>query len=183
MLHQVARPSSTLSVAEQYVHYLVNIKGPSSTTSTWQRNNDVAGIHSTGTPMWTRSRHGNTPIQLDFPEIWHNTPGQYIECTCKLTANRTIMTNNIMTFNQVKCKHQHATHEVKPNLCIESLRLSLTNRLPHNRTVITTDHEWNHTWFNWFPCNQQWSLSDHKWYHNSQSRWPHHNPTSAMQIT
>ena len=57
--------------------------------------------------MWTRSRHG-----------------QYIECTCKLTANRTIMTNNTMTFNQVKCKQQHATHAVKPNLCIESLRLS-----------------------------------------------------------
>ena len=30
ILHQVARPSGTHGVAEQYVHYLVNIKGPRS---------------------------------------------------------------------------------------------------------------------------------------------------------
>ena len=29
-LQQVARPSGTLGAAEQYVHYLVNIKGPRS---------------------------------------------------------------------------------------------------------------------------------------------------------
>ena len=28
MLHQVARPSGTHGVAEQYVHYLMNMKGP-----------------------------------------------------------------------------------------------------------------------------------------------------------
>ena len=42
MLHQVARPSGTHGAAEQYVHYLVNIKGASITTSTRQRNNVVA---------------------------------------------------------------------------------------------------------------------------------------------
>ena len=93
-------------------------------TTTRQRNNVVAGLHSIGTPMWTRSRLGSTPIQLDFPKIWHNTPGQYIECTCKLTTSITIMANNIMTFNQVKCKQQHATHAVKPNLRTESLGLT-----------------------------------------------------------
>ena len=30
MLHQVARPSGTRGAAKQYVHYLVNIKGPRS---------------------------------------------------------------------------------------------------------------------------------------------------------
>ena len=109
-VQQVARPRGTLGAAEQYVRYLVDMKGASSTTCTWQRNNDVAGLHSTGTPMWTRSRHDSTPIQLDFLEIWHNTLGQYIECTCKLTANRTIMTNNIMIINQVKLMEEITTN-------------------------------------------------------------------------
>ena len=116
-------------------------------TSTRQRNNNVAGLHSTGTLLWTRSRHGSTPIQLDFPEIWHNTPGQYIECTCKLIANITIMTNNIMTFNQVKCKQHHATHAVKPKLCIESLGLSyqqVASQLNSGHDAPLMDHSWFH---------------------------------------
>ena len=43
----------------------------------------------------------NTPFQRDFPEIWHDMPGQYIECTCKLTISINMMTNNIMIFNQL----------------------------------------------------------------------------------
>ena len=41
ILQQVARPSGTHGVAEQYVHYLVNIKA-SIITNTRQRNNIVA---------------------------------------------------------------------------------------------------------------------------------------------
>ena len=40
-LQQVARPSGMHGAAEQYVHYLVNIKA-SIITTTWQRNNVVA---------------------------------------------------------------------------------------------------------------------------------------------
>ena len=57
ILQQIARPSSTHGATEKYVHYLVNIKA-SIITTTWQRNNDEAELHSTGTPMWTLSRHG-----------------------------------------------------------------------------------------------------------------------------
>mgnify|MGYP006990329045 CR=1 FL=1 len=30
---------------------------------------------------------GSFSIRYDFPEIWHDTPSQYIECTCKLNCN------------------------------------------------------------------------------------------------
>ena len=65
-------------------------------TTTRQRNNVVAG-HRCGHGLDSDS----TPFQRDFPEIWHDTPGQYIECTCKLTISINIMTNNIMIFNQL----------------------------------------------------------------------------------
>ena len=42
ILQQVSRPSGTHGAAEQYVHYLVNIKGASIMTTTRQRNNVVA---------------------------------------------------------------------------------------------------------------------------------------------
>ena len=86
VLHQVARPSGTHDAAEQYVHYLVNIKGASITITTWQRNDDEAGLHSTGHRCGHDLDLENTPFQWDFPESWHDTPGQYIECTCKLTT-------------------------------------------------------------------------------------------------
>ena len=56
ILHTVARPSSTHGAAEQYVHYLINIEGASIMTTTRQQNDNEAGFHSTGTPMWTRPR-------------------------------------------------------------------------------------------------------------------------------
>ena len=66
ILQQLARPGGTHGAAKQYVHYLVNIKGASIMTTTWQRNNVVAELHSTGTPMWTRSRlgHHSFPMRL-----------------------------------------------------------------------------------------------------------------------
>ena len=43
ILQQRSRPSGTLGAAEQYVHYLVTIKGASIITTTRQQNNVVAG--------------------------------------------------------------------------------------------------------------------------------------------
>jgi hypothetical protein len=42
ILQQRSRPSGTLGAAKQYVHYLVNIKGASTRTTTWQQYNIVA---------------------------------------------------------------------------------------------------------------------------------------------
>ena len=101
ILQQMSRPSSTHGAAEQYVHYLVDIKGPRSYNyaAAEQRcsRNSMAEGHRCGHDLDSSS----TPFQRDFPEIWHDTPGQYIECTCKLTTCIIIMTNNIMIFNQL----------------------------------------------------------------------------------
>ena len=35
---------------------------------------------------------------LDKQSIWHDTPGEYFECTRKLTATKAIKTNNSMAF-------------------------------------------------------------------------------------
>ena len=56
ILHQVAKPSGTHDAVEQYVHYFMNMKGASIMITTRQRNDDEVELHSTGTPMWTRSR-------------------------------------------------------------------------------------------------------------------------------
>ena len=101
ILHRDKRPSGTHGAAEQYVHYLMNIKGPrlhelrgSGKMTKW---NSMAQGHRRGHGLDA----GSSPMQNDLPENWHDTPGQYIECTCKLTTNISIMTNNIMTINQV----------------------------------------------------------------------------------
>ena len=51
-----------------------------------------------------------SPFQRDFPEIWHDTPGQYIKCTCKLTTGIIIMTNNIMILNQLNTMQQYISN-------------------------------------------------------------------------
>jgi hypothetical protein len=51
-----------------------------------QRKYDIVRLHLTGTLMW------------------HDTPGEYFECTRKLTTNNAIMANNNMIFKQVICK-------------------------------------------------------------------------------
>jgi hypothetical protein len=35
---------------------------------------------------------------MTSPAIWHDTPGEYFECTRKLTATKAIKTNNSMAF-------------------------------------------------------------------------------------
>ena len=63
LLHQVARPSGTHGADEQYVHYLMNMKGPrsrqlrgSGTTTKW---NSIAQGHQCGHSLDT----GSTPIR------------------------------------------------------------------------------------------------------------------------
>ena len=67
--------------------------------NSWQRNNVGGGeLHSAwtlaGTLILARKQgiHGKQAITPN----WHDTPGQYIECTCKLTATKAIKTNNGM---------------------------------------------------------------------------------------
>ena len=113
----------------------MNIKGPrlhelrgSGKMTKW---NSMAQGHRRGHGLDA----GSSPMRNDLPENWHDTPGQYIECTCKLTTNISIMTNNIMTINQVNAMqvmllmrwNQHV-HQVP--------RTRLPNGLPRNQTVI-----------------------------------------------
>ena len=119
ILQQWSRPGGTLGAAEQYVHYLMNIKGPqvdelrdSGRTMKW---NSIAQGHRCGHDLDSSS----APFQRDFPEIWHDTPGQYIECTCKLKTSINIMTNNIMIFNQLLIM-QHSM-----STCCDQARTSL----------------------------------------------------------
>ena len=97
----MSRPNSTHGAAEQYVHYLVDIKGPRSynyaAVEQHRSRKSIAHGHRCGHDLDSSS----APFQRDFPEIWQDTPGQYIECTCKLTTCIIIMTNNIMIFNQL----------------------------------------------------------------------------------
>src|SRR3954466_2293191 len=57
-----------------------------------QRNDEVMELHSTGTLLGhglvCEVRH-NQLSGCSFSCIWHDTPGQYIECTCKHTIVKT----------------------------------------------------------------------------------------------
>lgn len=134
-LHRVERPSDTHGATEQYVHYLMNMKVPrshklrgSGTTTKW---NSIAQGHRRGHDLDA----GSSPVQYDLPEISHDTPGQYIERTCKLTTIISIMTNNIMTIIQVNAmqvmllmRWNQLVHRVP--------QTRLPDGLPCNRTVI-----------------------------------------------
>ena len=87
-------------------------------------------------PMWT-----------DLPEIGHNTPGQYIECTCKLTTNIGTMTNNIKIFKQVNAMQKLLLKEHKWFMqWVPRTRLPdgylVTKRWPY------LDHTWNQSLMN-----------------------------------
>ena len=134
MLHRDSRPSGTHSAAGQYVHSLMNMTGPrshelrgSGRTTKW---NSIAQGHRRGHGLDTRC----APMRTDLPESWHNTPGQYIECTCKLTTNISTMTDNIITFNQINAKARVTSHSMKP-ICAPSVIDSLTRWLPRNQAV------------------------------------------------
>src|SRR4051812_42406852 len=57
-----------------------------------QRNDEVMDLHSTGTLLGhglVREVWHNQLLRYSFSCIWHDTPGQYIECTCKHTIIKT----------------------------------------------------------------------------------------------
>ena len=58
----------------------------------WQRNDGVMELHSTGTLLGhglVREVRHNQLLRCSFSCIWHDTPGQYSECTCKHTIIKT----------------------------------------------------------------------------------------------
>src|ERR1043165_3643866 len=78
-------------VRQHYQHYLCHISGPryDRQRTLRQRNNGVMELHSTGTLLGhtiVRKVRDTRISRYGFSFIWHDTPGQYIECTCKLTA-------------------------------------------------------------------------------------------------
>ena len=140
-LQQVVRPSGTHGAAEQYVHYLVNIKGPRSRqlrgSGTTTKRNSIAQGHRCGHDLDSDI----TPFQRDFPESWHDTPGQYIECTCKLTTSINIMTSNIMILSILSSMQEHTRDAVNMISCLKSLGLAYQTG---------------------YLITKRWSFSDHK---------------------
>src|SRR3954463_5360212 len=77
-----------------------------------------------------RPTHPNHGLQ-----IWHNTPGQYIECTCKLTTTmqqgKTITWHKLMYISELTCEHhimqhiinKHVTRHNRSSSIIIALRL------------------------------------------------------------
>jgi hypothetical protein len=69
-----------------------------------QRNSDGEdGLHSAGTLAGTRILARELDIHdkqanLAGPANWHDTPGEYFECTRKLTATKAIKTSNSMAY-------------------------------------------------------------------------------------
>ena len=110
ILHRDTRPSGTPGAAGQYVYYLMNMTGPrshelrgSGRRTKWH---SIAQGHRRGHGLDARC----APMRTDLPESWHDTPGQYIECTCKLTTNISTMTDNIMITNQAKLMQEITTN-------------------------------------------------------------------------
>src|SRR3954465_4096246 len=100
---------------------------PSSSRTLLQPNNDGSGTttamtDSTPQGHWLghilarkhRERRPTRPKQ--GLQVWHNTPGQYIECTCKLTTTKaTRQNNNISRYKYFRrattsCKHLIIKH-------------------------------------------------------------------------
>ena len=113
ILHRDTRPSCTHGAARQYVHYLMNMTEPrshelrgSGRTMKW---NSIAQGHRRGHGLDARC----APMRTGLPESWHNTPGQYIGCTCKLTTNISTMTDNIMIFNQINAMQELLSMQYK----------------------------------------------------------------------
>ena len=74
------------------------------TTTTRQRNDEVVELHSTGTLLGHDLEHDkllNVKSLHGFSCIWHDKPGEYFECTRKLTTNKTSATNNNRAFNKL----------------------------------------------------------------------------------
>ena len=93
--YKLLRGMAAHLVRQRYQHYLCHISGPryDRRRTLRQRNNGVMELHSTGTLLGhglVRKVRHNQLLGCSFSCIWHDTPGQYIECTCKLTIVMTI---------------------------------------------------------------------------------------------
>ena len=111
-------------------------------TPTWQRKDGVEGLHSTRTLLGyglerevlidINSLHG-------FSCIWHDTLGEYFECTRKLTTNKSNTTNNNKAFYRLMNEHEHDTiiHDVQVDY-YHGPSDQLTNHHQHLTIVIIT---------------------------------------------
>ena len=105
-------------------------------------------------------------------------PGQYIECSCKLTTSIIIMTNNIMIFNQLLIMQYYMS------TCCDQARTSLRTAY---QLWSSLDHK--HTTIVVFLKNNSWSLrrsqpliSSSK-YHRDSSRLSHSSSYHILVIT
>jgi hypothetical protein len=82
------RHGGTSRAATLSTLFMLHLKASIRSTKTLrQRNDEVTGLQSTGTLLGhglVRVVHHSQLFGCDTSCIWHDTPGQYIECTCKL---------------------------------------------------------------------------------------------------
>ena len=92
--YKLLRGMAAQGVRQHYQHYLCHISGPrlDRRRTLRQRNDEVMELHSTGTLLGhglVREVRHNQLLRCSFSCIWHDMPGQYIECTCKHTIVKT----------------------------------------------------------------------------------------------
>src|SRR4051812_18121525 len=97
----ILRGKAARLMRQQHLHYLCHNSGPryERRNTLGQRNNEGMELHSTGTLLGHGLVHKvrNTKTSwYSFSCIWHDMPGQYIECTCKLTTAKSLGKNNSM---------------------------------------------------------------------------------------
>jgi hypothetical protein len=93
ILHRIVRPGALLMLG-QYLHYLWNISGASVLVERLQHSGtSCVTLH----PIGTLLGHDLVSVAwtigisiLGFSCMWHDTPGEYLECTRKLTATKTV---------------------------------------------------------------------------------------------
>src|SRR3954463_12905469 len=83
-------PTSSITLAAEYRRQRNNTAMTNSNPQGHWLGHLLAHKHRERRP--THPKHGL--------QIWHNTPGQYIECTCKLTT--TMQQGKTITWQQVK---------------------------------------------------------------------------------
>ena len=127
-------------------------------TTTRQRNDDEAELHSTGTLMWTRSRHGkhSDPTRLSWKLAWHARSVHWM-------------------YLQAQNKHKHNDRQYHDIY------------LDYHQCKIILGMQWSCSWDK-CPSGltyQPWPFSDHKTNHhrglNQSNLWslwrspPHHH--------
>ena len=124
----------TATLRQPRLLYTSSITTRSSGTTTGSgTTNDNDGLQSAGTLAGTfilarahRNKTNKQEIQAR-PANWHDMPGQYIECTCKLTITRSIQD-----------KQQHGIYRLSRDYH-EIIRITWHEQHEHN-TARTYDH-------------------------------------------